>query len=87
MLRHFHEAAGPATVCLKKVEIDPSLAEIRGRKEGPVNWRGMARDIRGFWHGEIMANRHHARQPSFRALIEAAGPLYLAPLPRLIGGY
>ena len=36
-MRHFREADGPALDCLKKVEIDPPIAAIRGRKEGPVN--------------------------------------------------
>ena len=51
-LRHFHEADGPAPGCLKKSgEIEPSLAAIRGGKEGPVNWRRAARDFRAIHAG------------------------------------
>ena len=75
-LRHFHEAAGPALVCLIMVDIDPAVSATRGRKSGPVNWREMARDSRGYWHEDIMANRHRAGRPSFRAQIEADDPYF-----------
>ena len=35
---------------------------------------------------EIVDNRHRARRPSFRALIEVVGPLFLARLPRRLVG-
>ena len=84
-MRHFHEPAGPAHLCLKEAEIDPSLDAIRCRKEGPVNWRAVARDARGSWSGEIMDNRHRARRPSYRALVEADG-LYFRRLYRAAAG-
>ena len=73
-------------MCLGKVGDDPSLAAIRGRKEGPVNWLGMARDVRRYWRVGIMANRRRAGRPSFRALLEDECSVLPAPLPHRLGG-
>ena len=85
-LAPFPRSRWPGDVVPGKVDISPPIAAIRGRKEGPVNWRGSARDFRGYWRWEIMDNRNRAGRTALRALLDAEGPLFPAPLPRRRGG-
>ena len=74
-------------VRLKKVEVDPRLAAIRGGKAAPVNLRMIASDSKGYWIGDIMANRHRAGRPSFRALLGEEHPTpYFRRLYRAAAG-
>ena len=84
-LASFPRTRGPGAGVPKKLNIDPSLSAIWGQKVGPVNWRGVARDVPGSWRWGITDNRHCARRPSPRSLLEAEGALFLAPLPRRRG--
>ena len=86
--RHVREAVAPALVCGEKSEVDPSASSIKGEKRAP-NRRGAARAAPGPWRREIMANppnRHCARRPASRPLLEEVGPLFPAPLPHRPGG-
>ena len=85
LLAPFPRSRWPGAGVPKKGGNRPILIRDYGRKEGPVNCRGVARDVRGYRRGEIMDNRHRAGRPSFRPLLEEEGPLFPAPLPRRRG--
>ena len=70
-LAPFPRSRWPGDGVPKKGGNRPILIRDYGRKEGPVNCRGVARDVRGYRRGEIMDNRHRAGRPSFRPLISA----------------
>ena len=76
-LRHVREAVGPAMACVKKAAVGPSVSAVRG-EEGPINRRGAARAAPGPWRLEIMdnpPNRHCARRPPSRPLLEEEAPI------------